>query len=517
MIAPLKQRVIWSPQPGPQHALIDCPLNEIFFGGARGGGKTDGILGKWALREQRLGSNFNAVGLRPTSVSWDDAVERSKSIFGPLGGKFNETKLTWRMPRGGRARFAYLERVSDADQYQGKNVTDVWIEEAGLYPTSVGSAFLPRPIARMKAVLRAPRGVTTQMILSGNPGGPGQHWISSRYGLIPFPQRPKVVTVHSEAGEVTSAAVIPSRVEDNHMIDQAAYVSNLRQAGSEQLVKAWLRGDWSAVEGAFFDCWDERRHVISSFDIPPHWLRFLSMDWGFAAPHSVGWWAVASDPGELLAHGSAGGGPVRSTIHVPRGALIRYREWYGAGGSRLPAQGLALGILDRERASGEQRHVEDADLVSVNEPVISYGVLDPACWDVSRGPCIAEQMATAGVLMRKADNRRVRGGGSISGWDQMRGRLLGDADGNPMMVAFSTCTDSIRTIPVLQHDPDKPEDLDTTAEDHAADDWRYACMSRPWTRVLPDKPEQRILEVGPGNQVTLDDLWEHSRQQERRV
>lgn len=501
---PLKRRVYWAPQPGPQKALIDCSYPEIFFGGARGGGKTDGILGKWALREQRLGVAFNAVGLRPTSVSWDDAVERSKAIFGPLGGKFNETKLTWRMPRGGRARFAYLERISDADQYQGKNVTDVWIEEAGLYPTSVSAAFLPRPIARMKAVLRAPRGITTQMILSGNPGGPGQHWLSSRYGLIPFPLRPKVVEVRSEAGEVTRAAVIPSRVEDNRMIDQDAYVSNLRQAGSEQLVRAWLRGDWSAVEGAFFDCWDERRHVVEPFDIPSHWLRFVSMDWGFAAPHSVGWWAVVSDPRQV------------GEVSLPRGALVRYREWYGAGGSRLDAERLARGILDRE--AGEVRGPDDADLASVTDPVISYGVLDPSAFDVSRGPSIAEQMARAGVVFRRADNRRIRAGGSISGWDQMRGRLLGDADGNPMIVAFNTCVDSIRTIPVLQHDPDKPEDLDTTAEDHAADDWRYACMSRPWTRILPDRPETRILEVGPGNQVTLEDLWEHSRrEQETRV
>ena len=28
-------------------------LKEIFFGGTRGGGKTDGVLGKWALKEKR--------------------------------------------------------------------------------------------------------------------------------------------------------------------------------------------------------------------------------------------------------------------------------------------------------------------------------------------------------------------------------------------------------------------------------------------------------------------------------
>jgi hypothetical protein len=78
----------------------------------------------------------------------------------------------------------------------------------------------------------------------------------------------------------------------------------------------------------------------------------------------------------------------------------------------------------------------------------------------------------------------------MGGWDQMRGRMLGESE-RPMIYCFSTCVDSIRTIPALQHDKDRPEDLDTDAEDHAADDWRYACMSRPWLRKAPatDKPK----------------------------
>jgi hypothetical protein len=61
---------------------------------------------------------FPHSGRIPT-VSAEDAVERSKEIYGPLGGKFNEAKLRWRMPNGGRMAFAYLESVADADEYQG--------------------------------------------------------------------------------------------------------------------------------------------------------------------------------------------------------------------------------------------------------------------------------------------------------------------------------------------------------------------------------------------------------------
>ena len=50
-----------------------------------------------------------------------------------------------------------------------------------------------------------------------------------------------------------------------------------------------------------------------------------------------------------------------------------------------------------------------------------------------------------------------------------------------MLYVFETCRDFIRTVPVLQHDPARAEDLDTSAEDHVADEVRYACLSRPLT------------------------------------
>jgi hypothetical protein len=60
----LTRRVVWAPQKGPQKALVDCPFREIFFGGARGGGKTDGVLGKYAIKAAMYGSAFNALFCR---------------------------------------------------------------------------------------------------------------------------------------------------------------------------------------------------------------------------------------------------------------------------------------------------------------------------------------------------------------------------------------------------------------------------------------------------------------------
>jgi hypothetical protein len=68
----------------------------------------------------------------------------------------------------------------------------------------------------------------------------------------------------------------------------------------------------------------------------------------------------------------------------------------------------------------------------------------------------------------------------MGGWDQLRHRLRGDEDGNPLIYFFDHCLAAIRTLPLMQHDQHNPEDLDTEAEDHAADDIRYACLSRPF-------------------------------------
>ena len=66
-----------------------------------------------------------------------------------------------------------------------------------------------------------------------------------------------------------------------------------------------------------------------------------------------------------------------------------------------------------------------------------------------------------------------------------------------MIYCFSTHSASIRTIPALQHDPDKMEDVNSESEDHAADEWRYACMSRPFSVPAVKTPPQIVIGYGP--------------------
>lgn len=456
------RQVIWEPASAPQRALLGCPVFEVFFGGARGGGKTDGVLGDWAQHADQHGENAIGLMVRRTRLQLTETFERAKVIYRPLGGKFTEVPMRCVMPGGARLNFAYLERDSDAENYQGHSYTRIYIEEAGNFPAIA-------PIMKLMATLRSGAGVPCRIRLTGNPGGPGHQWIKARY-IDPDPQGWSV-TLDKESG--LERVYIPSRIADNpHLGD--AYVQQLKQVGDPALVKAWLDGDWNVIAGAFFECWSTDQHVIRPFAIPAHWLKFMSFDWGSARPFSCGWWAVSD-------------GNFVDGRRYPTGALIRYREWYGA---KAPNEGLGMSTGDI--ATGiKDREVEKVD----------YRVADPACWKVDGGPSHAETMMKHGVVMRRADNSRV------AGWTQVRDRLLGQ-DGEPMMYVFSTCRDLIRTLPALQHDEHRPEDVDTEGEDHAGDDARYACMSRPWTR----KPTSTAPIRGT-SQMTMDEVWRLAGQQ----
>lgn len=248
--------------------------------------------------------------------------------------------------------------------------------------------------------------------------------------------------------------------------------------------------------------------VIRAFAIPGHWLKFRSFDWGSARPFSVGWWAVASEDTEAQTSSS-------KRIIIPKKALVRYREWYGVEtdaqtgkikpnvGLRLTAEKIAAGILERELLSdpGEKPRYEE----------MTYGVADPSAFTSDGGPSIMERMNTAGAQgWRKADNRRVGKKGHFGGWDQMRARMDGEG-GSPMIYSVVTNVNSHRTIPLLQHDEKKPEDLDTNQEDHAADDWRYACMSRPYAKPLP--PSAKAID----SPMTFNDLVVAKKPDDERI
>lgn len=478
-------RIIWQPDPGPQTALVSCPVFEVFYGGARGGGKTDGVLGEFVIHADEYGEHAIGLMIRRTRVELVETIERSKQIYGPLGAKYQEQASMWRFPNGARLRFAYLERDSDADAYQGHSYTRVYVEEIGNFPSAT-------PIYKLMATLRSGAGVPCAFRATGNPGGAGHQWVKARY-IDPAPSGWKII-IEQFNGISRERVFIPSRVNDNQHLG-SEYVANLHMSGSAELVRAWLEGDWNVVAGAFFPEFSPI-HIVQSRGIPAEWPRFRSGDWGSARPFSIGWWAISD--------GSYG--------QFPRGALVRYREWYGWNGkpnegAKLTAEEVGAGIAERDVGEKIQN---------------GASVLDPAAFASDGGPSIAERIhAGSGrkVDFRRADNRRIAKLGAMGGWDQVRARLKGEDD-RPMIYFMDNCIHAIRTLPALQHDELRPEDVDTEAEDHAPDEIRYACMSRPYLpRNMPKKePVFPGLQIGgvpaPNTKApSINQLWkDHDRE-----
>lgn len=485
----VQQQVIWQANPGPQTDLIRCPVFEVFYGGARGGGKTEGSIGDWLEHSDTYGELATGVFFRRTFKQLEEVVARTKLIFPKIGAKYNEQRAEWTMPKGGRLKFRYIQRDSDAEEYQGHSYTRVYVEEATNFPS-------PRPINLLRATLRSAAGVPCGLRLTGNPGGPGHNWVKARY-IEPNPAGyqvliekflvPDGITKDSMTEVQQERVFIPSKIRDNAplMKNDPGYVARLKQVGSDQLVKAWLEGDWDAVEGAFFSEFNEIIHVLpASFvdKIPYSALRFRSFDWGSAKPFSCGWYALSD-----------------GTWGLPKNALVKYREWYGSSGPnvglKMDAVLVARGIKEREL--GER---------------IRYGVADPSIFIKDGGPSIAESMTIGGASFRRADNKRQ------VGWEQLHIRLKGENYGTvqwqPMLYFLDCCEDTIRTLPVLQHDEVDLEDLDTDGEDHAADETRYAVMSRPRLsssgHPAVDDAETRLLKAQ--RPPTLHEIVERRRQ-----
>jgi hypothetical protein len=469
--------VTWEPQPGPQTAFVKSDVFEVVYGGARGGGKTDAALGDFLWHAEDYGPAARGLLVRRQRVALEPTIARARKIYRPAGAKWAEAKSRFEWPNGAVLYFRYLDNDADADLYQGHDYSRVYVEELTQFPS-------PAPVDKLKATLRSALGATCGFRATCNPGGPGHNWVKARY-IDPGAWETTIEPFRNPFdGAVASLTrkFIPARLADNPKLlaNDPGYIPRLQQSGSAELVRAWLEGDWNVIQGAFFDKWSNR-NIVAPFVIPGDWIRIRAFDWGYAAPFSVGWWAVVPDAVHLPG------------VSLPRGAMVRYREWYGTSGrpgegARMEAEAVARGILERE--AGEK---------------IGFPVADPSIFSHDGGPSLAERMRRCGVAFRPADNTRVGRAGALSGWDQMRARIAGTDEG-PMLVVFDTCRDFIRTVPVLQHDRMRMEDLDTAAEDHIADETRYACLTRP---LLP-KPE-------PPTALTADERWERDWGPRRRA
>jgi hypothetical protein len=440
---------------------VDSP-SHLYLAGEQGipTHNSDYLLGDFC-QDVGQGRAWRGLIARRSYPELEELITRSQTLI-PMtwpGSDWMKSEKTWLFPTGASLRMRSLEAPEDVAKFWGHQYSWLGFDELGAFSSDA-------VLRQLSACLRSAEPVEAMRIrATANPGGVGHHWIKARYidpapgGYVPI----------KDPATGTTRVFIPSRVTDNRVLlaRDPGYVDRLKGVGSPELVRSWLLGDWSVVIGSFYPEFGPQ-HIRRPFAIPRHWLRFRAFDWGSAKPFACLWLAVSDG----------------DVPNVPRGALIVYRELYGAS---APNVGLRLSA---EQVADRIREHELAD-----EPV-QYSVADPAIFTRDGGPSIMERMSTRGVTFQRGDNARVAREGTVGGWDMLRQRLIGEDD-TPMLYMFSTCANLIRTLPALQHDPRRQDDVDSDGDDHLSDALRYAVMSRPWVRAEQTRPQS----------VTLETLW----------
>ncbi len=409
---------------------------DIGLGGARGPGKSHGVLSQAAIDDCQRVANLKVLYLRQTGVSakesFEDLVDKALRDHN-LSYSYANNVL--RFPNGSKILLGGFRDERDLDKYIGIEYDLIIVEELNQLPED--------RVIRLKGSLRTSKpNWRPRMYTSFNPGGKGHAWVKSRY-ILPYRN-----VLEKET------RFFPATYKSNPFLNRE-YIDYLESLQGD-LGKAWREGEWDLFAGQYFSEWRQEIHVCAPFAIPLEWRRIIAGDYGTFNPSSVGWYAIS-----------------------PEGVGYRYRELYKSG---MSYSELA----------------EEVSAHTLPEEKIDYEVWDPAIW-AKKGEDI-NKLSGAEIYARRrketnggkeprlirADNDRIIGWNSLHEW--LRPYEL-DGQLTAKFQVFSTCTEFLRTFPALIHDDHRPEDVNTDGEDHAGDEARYLVMSRP-------APSKTLEELG---------------------
>lgn len=437
----MKQMIIGTPNQK-QMLFMKDSHRHVAFGGARGGGKSWAVRAKAKLMCMRYPGIRILIVRRTYPELYNNHINiLRKELFSIV--RYNDKEKLMTFPNGSTVSFSYCASDKDLDRLQGVEYDVIFLDEA----TQLSEYQMRAIVACVRAVNDYPK----RVYYTCNPGGKGHGYIKRLF----------IDKRYNEGESAEDYSFIQSLVTDNTALMEAdpEYIKQLESL-PPKLRDAWRYGNWNIFEGQFFedfidnpDGYAQRRytHVIPAFDIPKSWSIYRSYDFGYNKPFSLGWWAVDHD-----------------------GVAYRILELYGC--TKNPNEGVRW---------TPEKQFEEIARTEREHPWLRgkqiQGVADPSIWDTSRGESVADTAAKYGIWFTPGDNKR------IAGWMQLHYRLSFDSNGYPMLYVFDNCKAFIRTLPQLTYSDTNPEDLDTSLEDHVADEVRYFCMSRPITPVTENQ------------------------------
>lgn len=409
-------------------------VDELLYGGASAGGKTDWLLAE-VLRDLHRYPGANAGIFRrsyPELSQPGGIIPRLLARIPPKIGAYNGSDHRWNFANGSTLQLGFITSDRDVVRYLGAEyLIQAWDQ------LEAHTEFQYRTLRsrlRISGGLEA-LGARPRSIATANPGGRGHGWIKRRW-VTPAPAlviwQPRATEEEPTPGV---RCFVPALLDDNPHVD-SGYARRL-EALPPSKRRAWRWGDWDVMEGQRFSQWRRDVHLVdpSALSIPLAGVpKAVGVDYGGAAPFAALWGA--------------------------RFGLVTvvFRELYRAGLTpRQQAEMVLAAESPGERAPGR--------------PLPVY--LDPSTWtrspeapavptvgNVPPAGSIARSYYDAGLPVRKANNARLAGAAAVDEALTVR------EDGFPRLLVLSNCVNLVRTLPELLRDDKNPDDVDTDGEDH---------------------------------------------------
>lgn len=245
----------WIPtDPTPKQAeFLLMQDREVLYGGAAGGGKSEGLL--MAASQYLEVPGYAALLLRKSysDLSLPGALmDRAAEWWGGTAARWEDKTKTWHFPSGATITFGYLEHERDKFRYKSAEFQFVGFDELTQFNESQYRYLFSR-LRRLKYAR-----VPIRMRAGTNPGDVGHDWVEARFvsGDKPF---------------------LPAWIDDNPYLDRAEYVESLMEL--DPMTRAQLlAGDWTAREpgGVFRREWFE---IVAEYPRDAQLVRY----WDLAA------------------------------------------------------------------------------------------------------------------------------------------------------------------------------------------------------------------------------------------